>query len=815
MMDLIYRLLGIDVPSGTDARDLELQFRGPMPWYVVVLIVLLLAGLAALLYTRERGKLAWWSRLIGAALRTAFLAGVVLLICRPVLQAEFHGQRPREILFFIDNTQSMKQRDRRLVQADLFRVALAEGKIPPNSQVDGLDETMQPPAATMKDPARGDLVRAVLQNSDLKLLEDLQKRGPLVPQLFGHDAHLAVTDFSLISQRALKPANVLKRFNADESETALADTLYAAVQRKDSELPAAIVVFTDGRDNASKYTLDEAARECARRNVPLHIYGVGSARAGRLKLRDIGVADKLFAEDQATASVRWRADGIPAGTAVVTVTLAGIQQTKQIPIRTGEDQVTEFTFTVPRIKDRVDTTEVTANVRLMDDDSFQDEDRRSVRIIDGKIKVLYIEYSPRKEYHFLETVLLRDRRLDPRFWLITADPKAFLGGPFERDFPTKKDLAAFDLVVLGDVPGDKLRPAHRELLRDFVSNGRGGLIVLAGRQHMPADYAGSKDLAEMLPVEFLARRFSVDGPGSPQPFNPVLTSAAMRSEWLQLTDLADQNAKQWHDLPGMYWYYPVSKLRPGALPLMVHPTAKMGEEPMPLMVMHSFGKGQVVFVGFEETWRWRYNTREKLFGRYWSQLLLHFGLPHMLAGSASRVELALDRTEVLLGKPGAVYARMLDRNFDPLRVGEVEGELRFLDAKQGQEAVSKLIFDPVPGREKEGEYKALLPNNQVGRWQIRLADPEQRTLEFTVKTPPRHELEDSPMAADLLRSAASISGGRFYQEEDLHEMAQSVEPRSTSFAIRQEALLWGPIPFLLLAALVACEWLVRKLTNLS
>jgi hypothetical protein len=815
MMDLVFRLLGIDVPPGTQARNVELQLRGPLSWLVILLLVLLLTALAALLYARERGKVAWWARALGAALRTAFVVGALLLICRPVLQAEFHGQRPREIMLLIDNTQSMNQRDRRLAQADLFRVALAEGLIPANSQVDGVEGTTEPPQGTSRDPARADLVRAVMQNKQLHLVDDLQKRGPLVPQLFGHDARHAVTDFSLVTKRALSAGIILKRFTADESETALADVVYAAVQRKDAELPAAIVVFSDGRDNASKYTLDEAARECARRNVPLHIYGVGSARAGRLKLRDIGVADRLFAEDEATVAVRWRADGIPAGTAVVTVTLAGIQKTRQVPIHTGEDQVNEFTFDVPRSKERVETTEVVASVRLVEDETFQDQDRRSVRIIDGKVKVLYIEYAPRKEYHFLQTVLLRDRRLDPRFWLITADPKAMAGGPFDRDFPTKKELAAFDLVILGDVPGDKLRPAHRELLRDFVSNGRGGLVVLAGRQHMPADYAGSKDLGEMLPVEFLSRRFSVDGPGNPQPYNLVPTSAALRAEWLQLTDLADENAKHWRDLPGMFWYYPIAKLRPGALPLMVHPTARMGEEPMPLMAMQNFGKGQVVFVGFEETWRWRYNTREKLFGRYWSQLLLHFGLPHMLAGSASHVELALDRTEVLLGKPGAIYARLLDRNFEPLRALEVIAELRFLDAKPGQEGTFKLVFEQVQGREKEGEYKALLPNNQVGRWQVRLSEPEPRTLEFSVKTPPRHELEDAPMAADLLRSAASISGGRFYQEEDLHELAQAIHPRTTEFTIRQEALVWGPLPFLLLAALVSCEWLLRKWINLS
>jgi hypothetical protein len=81
--------------------------------------------------------------------------------------------------------------------------------------------------------------------------------------------------------------------------------------------------------------------------------------------------------------------------------------------------------------------------------------------------------------------------------------------------------------------------------------------------------------------------------------------------------------------------------------------------------------------------------------------------------------------------------------------------------------------------------------------------------------PPQHELEEGPMAADVLRTAASISGGRFYQEETLHEMAGGIKPRESRFTLHQEVLLWGPLSFVIFAVLVACEWVVRKLANLS
>ena len=71
------------------------------------------------------------------------------------------------------------------------------------------------------------------------------------------------------------------------------------------------------------------------------------------------------------------------------------------------------------------------------------------------------------------------------------------------------------------------------------------------------------------------------------------------------------------------------------------------------------------------------------------------------------------------------------------------------------------------------------------------------------------------MAEDLLQAAASVSGGRFYREENLHELPSQIEGRESSYILRQELNLWGPLAFLIFAGLVTCEWLGRKFANLS
>ena len=79
----------------------------------------------------------------------------------------------------------------------------------------------------------------------------------------------------------------------------------------------------------------------------------------------------------------------------------------------------------------------------------------------------------------------------------------------------------------------------------------------------------------------------------------------------------------------------MTKLRPAAVSLLDHPREKIADDkPMPLLAMHYYGKGLVLFSAVEETWRWRFNEADKYFARYWGQVVYAIGLPHTL-GSKS------------------------------------------------------------------------------------------------------------------------------------------------------------------------------------
>lgn len=811
-MNFLAKLLGADVPANTALTSAELHFRGLVPWWVAVPLFLLLAAGVTFLYRMERGSFGTARRIVMIGLRVALLALLLFLLARPMLLAEFAGRRPSGVVVLLDNSQSMMQQDRRLTEADKFRVALAKNLVPLATNLTDEKSLANLPAATPVDPPRADMVRWVLAHPELKLTDSLQKHGPVRSYLFGQRLR-GTQDEPGAGALATR---LLASFKADEPKTGLADAIHDVLQRKDGDTPAAIVVITDGQDNASKYTPQEAGEECARLRVPLHIWGVGSAEGGSLQLKEIGAPETIFVDDTIFVPIRWRAQGFKKGTVEIVVTLGGKQVArKPVPAQAGEDLRDVLSFVVPKGKEKEENLDLAVTLALKGNDQFKDTLARPVRVVDRKIRVLVIEHAPRFEFKFLQTALLRDRRVEAEFLLVQADPKvAKAGPPFLPEFPPTREKffeARYNLIILGDVAASWLGREHLEWIKEFVES-RGGLIVIAGRQHMPATYADTP-LAEVLPVEFVPQKFKIEADVRTQEYPPTLTEIGQRTEMLSLADNPDENLKLWHGLPGFYWHYPVTKLRPAAVSLVVDPRAKMGDQAMPIVATQWYGQGQVVYLGTDETWRWRFNVQDKHFIRFWGQLIYQVGLPSLLGESAKRVQPALERSQAVLDQPGSIFVRLLDKNFKPRRDPQVEAILEYVDAKPGQERTRKIALQAIPGR--EGEYRALLAHDRPGRFELKIANPDVTTFAYRVELPPRHELEESGLAEKTLRELAETSGGRFYREEDLSKLASAIEPRYADFTRRQEILLWNPLAFLVFLFLITAEWLVRKFSNLS
>jgi hypothetical protein len=807
----------IDSPEGATLQSVEFSLRGGLsPWLAVVLFVLGTA-LAVFFYRRESAKLSALTRATLAGLRTLLIALVLLLLLRPVLLANFVGERPRGVILLVDASQSMTLADRRVSASDWQRVA----------NVRGLDDALQ---AERGGPVpRAQLVLDALSNDKLALLERLRARGPLSVMLFDRKATPAPDDWR-------------ENYRPEGAQTALADSVHDVLTRQANEPPAAIVIITDGRDTTSTRTLDEAARACGEKGVALHIWGVGSSEAGVLAFKDVRVPKTIFLDDKPDQKddpievpIRYRCRGFKTGTVELTLKVGDDTITETFPVQEGEN-LTRTIKLIPR-KGKDGERPVSVSMRLREQPDVSDRTERVVQVKNARIKVLYVENTPRREYKFIQPALDRDRRLLLRIHLAQGDPRLAEQGAdpesgsmyvekFPENFPEPDakdpDRRPYDLVILGDVPTKSLGDRGLKALATWVKEG-GGLVTLAGRYHMPAEYV-STPLAEAFPVEFRREEFDAASDAKATPFRPVLTYDGENNPALTLDDKPEVSKELWTkelwvNVPGFYWFYPLVDVRPGATVLLTHPERKVGkrpdEKPLPLIATQMYGKGEVMFVGIEETWRWRDNTGDKFTARFWGQTAVQLGLPHLL-GNARRSQLELERGEPILGRPGAVKGRFLDTNYEPVTRSTVRALLVNLDAKDDGSRRREVVLQRIVGQ--PGEYRAALPHDLPGRHELRIPPGdglEEATLPFRVDLPPRHELLEVGLAEEALRGMAATVGGHFYREEDLITLPDKVEARKQPFTLRSEVILWGPLPFVLFVLLISAEWIIRKFSNLS
>ncbi|HET6572701.1 MAG TPA: hypothetical protein VFG68_03790, partial [Fimbriiglobus sp.] len=258
--------------TATTALFADLAFRGWFPKWLAVAMGVLAVAAVVLLYLREAGRVPAWRRAVMAGLRAATLASVLLLLLRPTLLTETRGHRPRPVAVLVDDSQSMTTRDPRPNFPDKWRAAVALDLVPPDRPMPSAGDL---PAETPEKPTRLEVAKAALTNPRLQLLEKLKSVGPLQPASFG------------LGRSAKDPRDNkwVDALAGTEPRTALVQSVFDLLNRDENEMPAAVVLVTDGRENASQQSLIDLARECARLEIPIHVYGVGSSSFGQVQIR--------------------------------------------------------------------------------------------------------------------------------------------------------------------------------------------------------------------------------------------------------------------------------------------------------------------------------------------------------------------------------------------------------------------------------------------------------------------------------------------------------------------------------------------------
>ncbi|HEY7116478.1 MAG TPA: VWA domain-containing protein [Tepidisphaeraceae bacterium] len=828
MNDLLLKLLG--VPSEQVARitDSRLRFRGDVGFEWILLAAIALGVMVFLMYRKAAPDLSPVKKYVLATLRTVFLLLILLLLMRPVWAFVIESTVRRELVLMLDGSTSMKIEDPRSDADDLKRVAIAKGLLDPAK---GLKQPFNPTSDLGK-VSRLDVVRTVLRNNKFDLLPRLSKDYNV--DAFTFDA--ALTELPAASNRREATGKAepppqdtdtawVNRLSATGQQTAVGDALRAIVARKRGQPMAGIVLVTDGANNSGSDP--RAAAQLAKdARVPLYIYGVGITSPKNLVVGNIFAPEISFVKDEVPVTVRVRSQGVPA--AKVTLKLidaAGQEQQvdqKDVAFDQDSEPAVALKFT-PKVKGDFQLKAVVepsdaSIVELTKDDN---ESSQNLKVIDSKIKVLLVDQSPRWEFKYLMAQLLRDRRVDAKVVLLEGSPGLARteNSPYLDKLPDRKeDLFKYDLIILGDVDAHVFSSAQLEAIEEFVTKFGGGLAVVAGKKNNPWSYRRTP-LEKMLPVELEAGGNIATGTGpggedvNDKPMKLELTALGKRTPMLRLAADDATSERMWAKLPPIYWVAPVARAKPAAEVFLVDPSPTRSTRygKMPVVAAQQYGMGQVMFVGTDNTWRWRKNKGDEQYVTLWGQVIQRLALPHLL-GASKRTQLTFDKKEYVTNEKVNLYARLYTESYSPITQDKVKAYIT--DAGPDDPRAREVILRPLP--DQPGMYRGEFNAPEKAAPYKLYVELDKGTLVDLPVSEPKMEPGENALNAELLEAMAKSTGGKFVREEDLYTLPDQIRAEAPKIITNLEVEFWtSPLYYALMLLVVSAEWIMRKMVQLK
>ena len=607
MLSWLLRQLNVTDEFVTHLDEVVLHFQ--YEWVLWVGLALLVpAGVS--IYLRQRRHLASVPpglRLTLTLTRVFILAILIVAFAGPYLRLDHTEDRKPVVALLFDHSQSMQLPAGPYESEDeLLRVARAAG---------------YRTSGNLDSEARRSLhhiTRAKLAHSAAKtarpLLEKLARDFDVRYYGFGRD----VTRLGIDPAHPDLPEPPNPGGPATDTGKALAHIIEDA---SDRDL-AGMLLFSDGQNTGGR-SPDEAARQAAGRGARLFTFPAGSSQ----RLKDVAIVD-LFTTgivsvgDTARVAVTLESNGFDGRTVKVELKEDNkLLDAKDLVLRGSEQQHLDLTFKADRPGGRYLTVHVSEQPEETDALRRNNTDVAFVRVSDEKLRVLFIEGLPRWDFRFLKNAMRRDHGLGG---LTAKEPDVVLEAEWRRlaakdqaaALPRKLDqLAEYHTIILGDVSPKLLDPAFVALLDRAVRERGVGLIVAAGPLAMPHRY--SDRLHRLLPVQL---RQGVPGrvPRGVASFRLQLAPEGAVHDAMRFHNEPGRNQTTWASLPPFYWCAAAERAAPAAS-VLVQNTLAGPYGKLPLIAQHFAGQGKVLFVGTDETWRWRRNVGDRFFYTFWGQ----------------------------------------------------------------------------------------------------------------------------------------------------------------------------------------------------
>ena len=258
----------------------------------------------------------------------------------------------------------------------------------------------------------------------------------------------------------------------------------------------------------------------------------------------------------------------------------------------------------------------------------------------------------------------------------------------------------------------------------------------------------------------------------------------------------------------------------GTTVLAEHPTDTCvdGVTKQPLIAIRKYGRGEVVWIAFNELWRLRRLHGEEYYRQFWGQLIHRLGLSHAL-GSHKRFVVQTDKSEYRLNDQATITIEAYDDDFQPLDESKLPHGRLLAELHPPSQATS----NDQPGRpifiaqRKPGQFETQIALTTVGQFQLQVTDPitKERT-ELSLEVIDRSIERQTPDRNQLLqKNLAAETGGLTYDLLNFDQFPDDFRPiRTQETSIELFSLWTNWIAFGVVLSLLTLEWVARKLFNL-
>jgi uncharacterized membrane protein len=585
----------------------------------------------------------------------------------------------------------------------------------------------------------------------------------------------------------------------------LGDSL-AQFARDTSNLPVGgVLLVSDGADNRGAIDPEVLSTIRARR-VPIHTLGIGRTNMeSDVEIEDVSVAPRTFANAKLGAAVRVRQGGFAGRPVRLTLKLDGkVVANREITLPPdGRPLIEEITFPAGEAAAKV----LEAGIEPVEGErNLGNNFRRQLINVDpDKPRILYVEGEPRWEMKFIRRAMEEEQTIELVSMLRTTQNKIYRQGvrdgrELEDGFPLRaKDLFKYSGLIIGTVEANWFTPAQLNLIKRFVDERGGGLLMLGGRSGLGDGGYASSPLESLLPVALPAGSNSFVR-------NPAKVSLTARGEESLITRLVDdqaENRKLWGELPPLADVQRVGDPRPGASVLL---ETGSGDGRRPLLATQRYGHGRTAVFATGGSWRWRMlrDHKDESHHIFWRQLL------RWLVTDAPRQVTSELSEQILFDRGGlSITAYVRDEEWSPLNDATVVAHISHPNGTTSEERM-----EPVSGQ--SGEYRLVTTASTPGTYITEII--AKRGSEEVGRDSVTFRREDG-VAEDfsrqqnrpLLQALSQRTGGKYYTPDDASSIASDMTYSEAGLTMRETRDLWSmPTFFLALLLLKSAEWLLRR-----